>query len=493
MIIQENDSFLITSKHLSLAVKLNEFVVTSLLGQPYRLPLVILCNNKIWKPIDIFCDKNILTAGINKELKISSIDESIITLEISNNGPITVMWPSEHIDCYFADDMTPIDQKFTNRCVYNMNNSDPTSSIINIPVLSQVRNGCLSTTFLGKSAEICVFSHETKQYANITSQNKFSLHFRSLRSRSESLKYIYQTYPQTNKIAHQNETLNNQQMQELLHFNGQIKNDSPDVLSQIIEKTQNITGILDKANIANCIVGTLAMRLNGFLCHVKDVDIIVDSVREAKETLKKEDMQIEVSSDNKWKECSFRILNHIPQIDIAEVSQISHQHCESIVGLNVLNKEGLLFMKLIGEYERNQMEPGYKQMKTKNHRDIHLLLKEAPYVYPFFHSFLYKNNVEQFKELMSIMEEAQWNDTYVESSFPTIVNMYKTRKNLLIPVINLGSPCKTKVNVGTELSNVKWKGLETKGEPTIIYKSSKITEIIIPEVRKMGILICEEK
>ena len=74
MIIQENDSFLITSKHLSLAVKPNEFVVTSLLGQPYRLPLVILLNNTIWKPTNITCDKNILTAGDNKELKISSIE-----------------------------------------------------------------------------------------------------------------------------------------------------------------------------------------------------------------------------------------------------------------------------------------------------------------------------------------------------------------------------------------------------------------------------------
>ncbi|KKK49706.1 hypothetical protein LCGC14_3132370, partial [marine sediment metagenome] len=336
-------------------------------------------------------------------------------------------------------------------------------------------DSCLSIVSDKSPIEFNSFNHNFSPYLNAIADNSISLAFRSFLSRKESLVDYQKRFG--SKRRTQSMGLGFEDMKQALYHNAKIvpETDNPDIL----QRAKEVQTILDNNKIENCIIGSLAMRLHKLGTVPNDVDIAVYSLSAAKNLFQ----HGTGSSSEKWSKCAIRLKRKGGHVDLVELYQFPWEQVEKANGFKVLSMDGLLRMKLIGELERNLMEPNYEMMNKNNQHSISTLLGSSPdFLYPFFRNFLLKHSSDNFYTLIDWLKEAEWDPVEIRANEPFIVNAYKKSKQTIIPIINSGSKQPARVFIDRSFKSAKFYEI---GESSVDCKVTR-GSIVTPPIQSFG-------
>ena len=497
MTIINTENTSVSTKLLTLQCNDDEIIVARLLSQSLNLPFVFL----VWEedkfhactPTQVKVRDRVIHfvakhGPKNLPVTIKSGDDKYISICVQSlETRLAVMWPISGAEIYLADEMLPLDLRFVTRAGYNQLSSDPSMIVMEAPLIHHVGENCLTCVVESEPVEFSTFIHKGRKYANLISDNKLDLTFRSFNSKRAALTSWYEKFPRKQKAIDAS-NLHPEQMKEVLYNNVSITKPSKFANKIFIEQAIKVQNLLLDNHVNCSVIGSLAMLLNGYECPVEDIDLAVNSIKKAREILENE-FTIEVSSSSKWSSCAIR-LHSTPRVDVTELTRFHWSKCTTLDEYNeirFLNEEGLLWMKLLGEYERATMQPNYRRIQQKNLQNIGTLIPNAPFNYSFFAEFNKKYSFDNFCKLKAKLDGTTWCPIHVKSDFPTIVNAFLKGNDLLVPVINLGDPCQTTVTLGKPMQTATWHPL---GEVT---QDCKISggKIWIDQIEMMGILECQ--
>ena len=149
-------------------------------------------------------------------------------------------------------------------------------------------------------------------------------------------------------------------------------------------------------------------------------------------------------------------------------------------------------MKLAGEYERLRMEPSYDNFKMKNYANIDLLLQKSPFIYPFFDEFLKIHSVEMYMKLQERLQRAVWDAVPMKINDPLLANVFSEGDTTLLPIINNGSEISAKIRIERHIKKAQWFPIgECPRLRCDISIHSSWSDIIVPKVKSLGLLVCE--
>lgn len=475
----------ITSKLLDLWLRPHSFYVTRILHTDmHRHLLVFLIKGEKLTPVTPSRIKVLRNSALFEAEgvsgKISSQGDNSVSIQVScDSGRVGVMWPSCG-DCYFADEMYPINQKFTYRAKSDASD-DPTITRLHFPLVSQVTPECCLTAISRAPVELNSFNHNFFPHLNAIADRSLSIVFRSFLSRRESLADYQRRFGFTERIYEENFSLDT--MKHMLYHNaGMISTFNPNLLKEVkaIQKT------LKENKIASCVIGSLAMRLHGLSHSAQDADFVVDSLSLSKKTFEEE---YSSSESEKWAQCAIRLSRDRLQFDLIELLDFPYDEIEEIDGIDVLSVNGLLHMKLLGEYERSIIEPNYDAMLRRNHHSINnLITTDTKLMYPFFHKFLTKHSSNNFHSLISLLRGATWDPVELQVNAPFVVNAYRKEKETLIPIINDGSRQPAKILINRPIKTAQYHEI---GENPIACEVRE-NSITSPPIESFGIVICND-
>lgn len=493
------DDIKIRSKYLDLRLRPESIIVTRLFSENLNLPFVVFVveNNNIVlsPPTKIRVKNNIVYFDAENLSGSITLQVDCLLLQTQAYGSrIGVMWPNHRSDCYFADEMRPIDKGFTTTGKFKTPGDDPTSMNIGIPVIHMENEAWMMIhSQLQEPIEFCFFYHNLIPYWNATTDDMLQIAFRSCSSRRNGLSVYYERWGKSTQPPVTAGQLGVEQMKKCLYNNQAV---TASDIGIALKHPRQIQEILDTSKIKNCIIGSLAMSIHGFPVETKDCDIAVDSLDSVQACFRKilepdEQNSMKVSESHKWFQCGARLnLNNI-SVDFIELSRFDWNQVETVQNLRVLSVPGLLLMKLIGEYERLQMEPNYENFKLKNCGNINLLLKKSPFIYPFFDEFLITHSVENYMNLQNRLQEAAWDSVPMKINEPLIANVFSKKDTTLLPIINNGSEISARVHIERHIRSAQWYPI---GQDPINCEASIYSgwsDLIVPKVESLGLLVCQ--
>jgi len=489
------DDIHVRTKIVDLRIRSGEIIVTRLFDQPMHHPLVLFsvkdgsiepCSPSKAKILgdSVVFDTD---SDVHGNMKTNGRDALLIQLECYDNK-VGFMFPTADTACYFGDQIEPINKRFTTIAMYRGQSDDPTHQHLPLPMLHLVDKSCLtvSTDSVVNSAEFCHFIHSHSPYFNVISNEKLKASLRCFGNQRGGLSHFYQNfgYVQPLPVSGRLDLL---RMKRALYLNSPIEETS--VLSHIRETAREIQRRLDQSKIQNCVIGSLAVAMHRSDIEVLDIDVAVNDLSLAKEEFK--DCDIVTASSGKWKDCSFRIYMHNKQVDIVELKRFNWDAVTEVKGLRVLNKDGLLLMKLMGEFERSLMQPNYDVFKFKNQNSILSLFDSASYVYPFFVDFLRLDVEQDFHRLKDLINDAEWEASPLSVTFPLHANAFTKGRETFIPVINNGSPCSGKISIQKQIQSASWVALDGHDTDCRVDVSHESSQIHLPVINDAGVTVCQ--
>jgi hypothetical protein len=491
MIERVKDDLYVRTKLVELRIRPGEIIVTRLFSCHIHQPLVLFTiQNELTPsaPNKIKLTQNTIAfdtcSGIHGNIRTNERDALLMQVSCYDSR-VGIMFPTGSNNCVFADETKAIDKRFTTIAHYRRKSNDPTQKQLSLPMLHMItENASLTTTSQRiESVEFCHFIYDHLPYFNIVASDELDIAMRSFNSQRSAISHFYQRHGHIAPLPI-TENLNLFQMQKSLFTNCSIS--VPADISKIKEAAQKAQSRLEEKKITNCIVGSLAAAMHKPEFAAQDVDIVVDSLNMAKAAFK--DQQ---TSGIKWQTCSFRTTIDNIQIDIAELSEFDWDEVVKVRGLKVLSARGLVIMKLMGEFERNLMQPNYDVFQVKNQETICALFDNAQYTYPFFRRFLQLKSQERFKQLKLLMEGATWDFSTLTVTFPLHANAYQKKAQTFVPIINHGTPTAGKIWIGKQISTADWLALNGHEENCIVENSSIASIVHVPIVENAGVMVCQ--
>lgn len=413
-----------------------------------------------------------------------------ICFEIRSDREVGVMWPVFSKEVFFGNEMLRTDNNRVQ--AYHKDVADTF-----IPVVHQVLpNRCLSTFATGDPV-FHLFNHNYERQCNVvgksTSDDTFDVTFRASESKRGSLSWWYERNGFARGQICVPEYIDKDSMQRII-YNGHEIVSPKAVKTRLLDFVKIIQNKLTKKDISTCIIGSMAMYLQGVKINVADTDMMLESKAKLDQAIEllKEDYQVKISEDPKWSSCSARIISEDGHVDLCYLNRFDWKRGrDKIRDFHVMNKPNLLLMKLTGEYERKTILPGFHLLEHKNYASIMSLLYHArPFLYPFFDDYLCHHKNGRFRHLHKIVTDAEWSRIEFTINDPLLANAFVAPKQIIMPVINPGDKTHGKITIGKEFKYAKWLPLEQDIDQmckTSIQDNSTIVEI--RDIIDLGVLI----
>ncbi len=413
-----------------------------------------------------------------------------ISFEIFGEGEIGVMWPIFSKEVFFGNEMLPTDNHRVQ--AYHKDVAD-----CFVPAAHQTsKRSCLSTFATGDPV-FHLFNHNYKRQCNVvgkgTSDVKFDVTFLASESKRRSLSWWYERKGFTRGRVYVPEYIDKGSMQRII-YNGHEIVSPKTVKTRLLDFVKIIQNKLTKKDISTCIIGSMAMHLQGVKINVVDTDMMLESKAKLDQAIEllKDDYEVKISEDPKWSECSAKIIAEDGHVDLCYLNRFDWEHGrDKIRDFYVMNKPNLLLMKLTGEYERNTILPGFHLLERKNYAAIMSLMYHArPFLYPFFDDYLCHHKNGRFRQLQKIVTDAEWSRVEFTVNDPLLANAFAAPKQIVMPVINPGDKTHCKITIGKEFKYAKWLSLEQDTDEmceTSIQDNS--TTIEIKDVVDLGVLM----
>ncbi len=458
----------------------DEIRLVSFLNETVNFPFVIFkVENDQTRALKIEIDK-LETSGVkftceghSGELRLMG---DMTELEIPLQSPGGIMWPDLSHRTFFGEDIDEVDDRFSRAANYCWPSDDPTVIHLDAPVVTHCDPKSCFSILSQRPVKFHSFPHMHRVYCNAISEDGIHFLFKSHISRPEVLNFFRRSVAMP-EIPHLHS------MKQVLFAGNPIK-ETTDYDLEVVKRFQQECM---RVGVETVVVGSLAMQLHGVKTPVNDIDILVRS----KENLIKLAMHFhaDVSNRSKWRAVAARIYFDGTCIDLNYVKGYEDDALD-IEGVSTIAHPDLLFMKMLGEFERATMNDWYKTFRDKNYDAIMCLLKPDTFMYPFFYDFLQSYPTEQFFELARIVGDATSSEVSATINAPLQVNTFESEDKLVLPIINLGETQPARVTLNKEVSQATWKPLFDDADVQLSTCNS-YSEIRISTVKEMGVLVCE--
>ncbi len=422
----------------------------------------------------------------NEKLRITiTTQNNAISIKVSSDNNVSIMWPAVGEETYFGDLTKPISNTSTCSASYG---AEPYSDTISMNVPCSHHKG-MSIFALTEPVCYRLFTYHTQAYCSAESGTPFEITIVPVDSMQQALSWWHSLNVH---IIATTQAVTIDQKKEII-FNAHLINDKglPSVV--LLKMARDAQEILRKNKIDNCIIGSLALSLHGISTKVQDVDIAVKSHQDLEKSIAalKNDFHITYpATSSKWHGVSFRAA----QAHHVDVCFLKNFSCESVDlhRLIVLNKHDLLMMKLIQEIEFQDMKSTGSMMNLKNRASlISLLRSDQPLLYPFFAEELDKYD-NRFKELYDMVGNGIWHNLQIDINKPLMANCFKLDKNLMLPIINHDAPCEGILKIGCVVLSAKWHPLEHDASSICeVQEINGVSRIFIEKVEELGVLEAE--
>jgi len=490
--INENE-YIIVNDSVIISLAEEEFKIRTVGSERFNKSFFAFKSNqvcKIKKPV--LQDNKLSFLGLTEGTASQAVNGSISSLndgiKIKIDGyNVSILIPKLG-SSFINHDMCPTDSN--THGWHKEEQVDPwIQNISHSPVVHQMA-GKVCLGILSECDRLDTFMHDKNSYLNFSSKKNIICHIKQFQTKRQSIvdwmKKTHQISKRDDFIVCEDQIICLDQMKNILYCGYTKKISSIHYNRDIIKKIQHN---MKRNNIEICLVGSFAMILHGMVpsdFKSTDIDIIVDDINKVKNIYPE---GIEPSSASKWSGYSWTVKMDGYSFDFTEVVNFDWDHdSERVQQINVISKEKLLFMKLLGEYERQLLNPDYESFRIKNNYNIEIILKNIrPFMYPFLKDRLERDNSKRFMELWDKIEQMDVYEGFISVNDPLVFSAYIKKNKLAIPIINNGSRVDAKIKTDVKIVRATWIPLE--GEKALCEYNG--TEAKVNNIVDLGILELE--
>lgn len=265
----------------------------------------------------------------------------------------------------------------------------------------------------------------------------------------------------------------------------------------ILPVVKNLQNILSEDYLTSVITGSVAEQLNGIDCYANDIDLMFKTrpiMIHASEFLK--DLGFIVFNNNdKW----IRLIKDDEIVDLSydnyNLMQTPH-YIKEINGLRFLDTNGLLWLCLLNEQEKNITQ--YRDSYIRNKKALFEISNFNKHKNKIVNSSIiniFDKHCELYSNLLELSEELSahnqlFKDTKINDPFK--VNCFGNESKRIFSIINLGNKEDFRVITDFKPKNAIWKDLSGKKENAHIQLFDNFSAIFCNSVEYSGILVCEK-
>lgn len=431
---------------------------------------------------------------------------NVILRTLVHDEKIGVMW-SPLYDLYLGDEYEPVDKKHVHSARYEKETvpeDDPHIRSLTVPACHEVfcDTAECASIFMPHNVDIKVFNHKGTVCCNAISKERMNLHFVKYSSKRECLSWYYKKYGREVKNIVIDKNTGIYAFRDILYHNWNVVKGDPPIMKLFV--AQNIQTVLTRRNAPSAIFGSLAMYLHDLVRFPGDIDFVVpDTVNLVRvvNALKQEDETRELienvsypDKNSKWHKNAVRLTMKGYTVDIGHLSNFDiEKDTVEKQGLVVASRDHLLLVKLMGIFETTFLTHGHSVFEKKNYEAICSLVKNMDLpIHSFVADKIQELDRDMASFLLALLEEAEWDDSYIDTTYPLEANVFSDQTHTYIPVINRGDPCSGRVIIKKDggFSNVHWHPLrieDTVKSDLNVY-NDRIAEVFIPTVNVGGVI-----